>query len=218
MESNSTIHTINRADGFYKFLALIGLVVAVSSAGLAAWTVQRGQERIFGLQPEIAATSAEAERQQADIRRVQSYLDEMAGKVAAAKDRGTPHYNFLVDEVSKTTRRVEQAQLTVKAKTDVAEIKSLQITLLKERRQQDIRLGGIVAVSGLVLTVIGLICWYWRVQRYLEIETQARMTKHLVEEIVSRSQAEAVRSRDENAAAPEVAVVSQKVSQKAQRA
>src|SRR5258708_8126560 len=167
MESNA-----NRADGFYKYLVLVGLIVAVSSAGLATWSVQRGQERVFALEAEVAATSADAALQQADIRVVQSYLDGVNTRARAATDRSTPHYRLLEDEAGKATRRVELAQLAMKAKTDVAVVKSGQMTILSNQRKHDILLGGIVAGGGLVFTMTGLLLWYWRVQRYREIETQ----------------------------------------------
>jgi hypothetical protein len=200
---------VHRADGFYKFFTLSGLALAVCAAGLTVWNVQRAQDRAFGLESEVAAVTAQVESQQAEVANIQKYLGTMTAKVQSATDVGTGHYNFMVDEVGKATRRVELGVLSLKGTASVATTKSSQIATLNAQRAKDIRIGGIVAGAGLVITFVGLGLWFWRVQRYVEIETQARMTTHLVEQIVARSRSEAFQAQ-RAVATEEMAVVSRR--------
>jgi hypothetical protein len=185
-----------KTDGFYKFIVLVGLAVGMSGAGLTAWNAQRSQESVFALESEVVALAADAAKQKSQLGHIQKYLDEMTAKVRTATDLGSPHHNFLVDEVKSTTKRVEQAQLEQKRTSAILDTKSSQIAMLRSQRGENIQRGGIAAGAGLGLTALGFILWYWRVQRYSEIESHARMTTHLVEEIVARSRTEAMRIHD----------------------
>lgn len=187
--------SINRAEGFYKFLTVVGLATAVCAAALTGWSVERAQDRAFTLESEVTALSAQSTSKQAEVKNIQDYLDRMTAKVQTATDPGTPHYNFMAEEVEKATKRVELSKLELMGIGEVAATKSLQIAKINSKREKDLRFGGITAGTGIVITLVGLVLWFWRVQRFVEIETQARMTTHLVEEIVARSRTDAARAR-----------------------
>jgi hypothetical protein len=196
---------VARADGFYKVLTLVGLAAALTAAGLTVWNSQRAQERAFALEAEVALVTAEVGRQQAEAGHIQKYLDRMSGLLAGRVIPGSAHYNFIADEVDKATKRLELNQFALQGSTAVAITKSSQTASLYRQRTDTLRIGGIIAGAGIVITFVGLLLWFWRVQRYVEIETQARMTTHLVEEIVARSRTEAVRLRTETTAEVDVA-------------
>jgi hypothetical protein len=206
-----------RADGFYKFLALVGLTTAISATGLSTWNIQRTQERAFTLETDVATLTTEVARQQAEVGHIQEYLDTMTAKVRTAVDVGTPHYNFMVDEVENATKRVERGQLLLKGATGVATLKSSQIATLNAQRGRTVQLGWIATGTGLVLTLCGLALWFWRVQRFVEIETQTRMTTNMVEALVAQTRIGAARARESTpgmatATVEEKAVVSSRTS------
>lgn len=184
----------DRADGFYKVLTLVGLLMLVSGAELGVWNVHRSEERIFKLQGEVTVMATDANHMRADIRHTQNSVYDARERVRSA-GRGTARYYALVEEAEKTSKRLEQERLDLRGLSDSARTKYHEMGALKVQSARDLWVGLSVGVLGLILTVTGFSLWYWLVQRFLQIETQARMTTHLVEEVVTRSRSEAVLAR-----------------------
>ena len=131
-------------DNLYKFMALAGLLIAISIQAMTIGLFERDRERLDGVTLELAGI-------QSDIRA----LEEDAGASGLTPDTAG----------LRRAHDIQRANAIVGAKLEVSR-------RLTSRLKGVVLYGSIATALALVLSFLGFVLWYERLQRY-----QDRITK-----------------------------------------
>lgn len=169
-------------DSLYKFLALVGLLLFVTSVTAPVWIYNKIDEQRIELIRDTKILDAEAEEWQqagremdrAGARSDQSWtrLTEAAEKFKDSKLSKTEFHEAL-EKQAKASRDVYDTTKNLRHKVAEWDKQDAQVqykTDLLEKNEANARviriLSSLGAVTGLVFSIVGFSLWYKRAQKY----------------------------------------------------
>lgn len=167
-------------DSLYKFLALFGLVIMLFCFYLTISTDETIQEKLLNLRIDIAKARVEVEFLQLQRNKIDQLVKSMTNGITASDilKEGQIPVEVTTDEYKKILQEFERMLHDGMVKQAEQGVLLDEIGALDQKRRFYHRVFPVFFSFGLVLSGVGFVLWYRKIQRYQDQIIREQSTRN----------------------------------------